>query len=118
MPHRCAASFKASKPSSTPSLPAPKARLESKDQQAIQVAPKVRKESKAMKGQSAGKACQGYKDRWAMMEPSARKESKAAKAKPARKESLVIQAALSAPKARLERMERMAATEPRGLRAK
>ena len=53
-----------------------------------------------------------------MMEPSARKESKAAKAKPARKESLVIQAALSAPKARLERMERMAATEPRGLRAK
>lgn len=110
MPHRCAASSTASKPSSTPSPPARRGHLERKVRQAIQVAPKVRKESKATKDRSARKACPAFKAPQAMMDPSARKASKA---RPGRKESLEILAAQPAPKVRLEPMERMAVTEPK-----
>lgn len=71
-----------------------------------------------MKDRWVRKACQGYKAPQAMMEPWARKESRASKVCQGRKESPVIQVALLAPKVRLERMERMAVTEPRGRRAK
>lgn len=85
-----------------PCPPARKGRLEMmvpKVRQAIQAAPKVRKESQAMKDRSARKECRAFKVRLVMMEPSVRKESKAFKAKPGCKESLEILAVQSVLKA-------------------
>ncbi len=97
-----------------PCPPVPRGRKECKEFPAIQAAPKVRKESKAMRGRSARKECLAFKARLAMMGrqgPKVCKESKASKVRSGRKESPEIQAGRSAPRVRQVPTERMALME-------